>query len=364
MKEGAGLEDAYGVTLERIKAQGEEKAKLAMATLTWVCHSERPLQVDELCHALAVETGTTDFDLENIPLLSTLLNCCQGLITVDQEASTVRLTHFTVREYLCTHPNLFSKPHSIIAETCLTYLSSQQIKSLSSYPLPDHQSIPFLKYSSRYWGTHANRELSDNARTLALELLNKYEDHVSAVSLLKQVLRPRYVGDISTPPLFSGLHCASFFGIIEFVTLLINQKGCEINQEDFLGSTPLSWAARSGHEGVVKLLLEREDVDPDGPDKNDLAPLGWAVVRGHEEVVKLLLERENVDPNRPDANNITPLVCAATLGHEGVVKLLLGQGTVDPNRPSKFGLTPLRCAAAKGHEGVVKLLLELGTGKH
>ena len=29
------------------------------------------------------------------------------------------------------------------------------------------------------------------------------------------------------------------------------------------GQTPLSWAAEYGHEGVVKILLEREDVNPD-----------------------------------------------------------------------------------------------------
>ena len=48
IKDGVGLGDAYCVTLERIMAQDEEKTKLAIATLTWVCHSERPLQVDEL----------------------------------------------------------------------------------------------------------------------------------------------------------------------------------------------------------------------------------------------------------------------------------------------------------------------------
>src|SRR6202000_895029 len=67
IKDGAGLGDAYGATLGRIKSQDEEKAELAMATLTWVCHSERPLQVDELCHALAVDAGATDFDPANIP---------------------------------------------------------------------------------------------------------------------------------------------------------------------------------------------------------------------------------------------------------------------------------------------------------
>ena len=373
-------------------AQDEERRKLATATLTWVCHSERPLQVDELCHALAVEIRTTDFDPENVPPIGTLLDCCQGLITVDKEASTVRLIHYTVQEYLCSHPGLFSKPHSIVAETCLTYLNSQQVKNLSSHSLLDHNSMPFLKYSSRYWGTHANRELSDHARTLALELLDQYEDHASAVSLLKQEFPPSYMGDISTSSLFSGLHCASFFGTVELMTAIIDAKGCEINQRDCTGNTPLALVARNGHveaakillgqegidpnrrgvydqtplegaavrghEGVVKLLLGRQDVDPNLPDKSGIPPLGWAAVYGHKEVVKLLLEREDVDPNRPDVNGRVPLRFAAVGGHEEVVKLLLEREDVDPNRPDVDHRTPLAHAAIKGHEGVAKLLLE------
>src|SRR5205807_4640173 len=57
LKDGTGLEDAYGGTLERIRSQNGEKAKLALATLAWICYAERPLPVDELCHALAVEIG-------------------------------------------------------------------------------------------------------------------------------------------------------------------------------------------------------------------------------------------------------------------------------------------------------------------
>ena len=358
IKDGAGLGDAYGVTLDRITAQSEEKTKLAMATLTWVCHSERPLQVDELCHALAVEIGETDFDPENIPPIGTLLDCCQGLIMVDKEASTVRLIHYTVQEYLYSRLGLFSKPHSILAETCLTYLNSQQVKNLPSHPHPDHQSMPFLKYCSRYWGTHAGRELSDHARTLALELLGQYEGHVSAVSLLRQEMPPSRIGDISTFSLFSGLHCASFFGILELVTAVINAGGCEINQGDCTGRTPLAWAARNGHVGVAKILLGREDVDPNHPDKQEETPLGRAAINGHEGVVKLLLEREDVDPNHPDKQEETPLGWAAIYRHEGVVKLLLRREDVDPNRPDVNGRTPLGCAAVDGHEGVVKLLLE------
>jgi len=60
--------------MERIKAQNEERENLATAALTWICHSERPLHVDELCHALAVEIGETDFDEENVPSINILLD--------------------------------------------------------------------------------------------------------------------------------------------------------------------------------------------------------------------------------------------------------------------------------------------------
>ena len=74
---GLGLGDFYGTTIERIKAQGGDKSRLGMEALMWISHAERPLNVDELCHALAVEPGSKDFNAGNIPSVSTLVSCCQ-----------------------------------------------------------------------------------------------------------------------------------------------------------------------------------------------------------------------------------------------------------------------------------------------
>ena len=223
----------------------------------------------------------------------------------------------------------------ILAETCLTYLNSPQVKNLTSHPLPDHGSMPFLKYCARYWGTHANRDLSDNLMALALKLLDQHEDHISAVSLLEQVPYSRYVRGRATSSFFSGLHCASFFGIVELVTVLIHGEGYQVDQQDCTGSTPLAWAASNGHEGVVKILLEHKNVDPNRLDKCGRTPLGWAAIEGHEAVVRLLLKREDVDPDRQDRNGEGPLGWAAIKGHEGVIKLLLERENVDTNRPDK-----------------------------
>ena len=107
MKNGVDLGGGYEATLRRIKAQGGERARLGMAVLMWIAHSRRPLQVDEICHAIAIRIGSNDLDNDDIPVISTLLGCCQGLVTMDQGSSTLRLIHFTLKEYLCTHPDLF-----------------------------------------------------------------------------------------------------------------------------------------------------------------------------------------------------------------------------------------------------------------
>jgi len=176
---------------------------------------------DELCYALAIELGSTDFDQDNVPSVSTLVGCCQGLITVDKEASTVRLIHFTLREYLSTSSDIFSKPHSKMAEICLTYLNSEQVKAIPADGSHNLRNTPFLQYCSLYWGVHASWELSDHARSLALQLLQGCESHISTELLLRQTYfwHDECVG-IRSP--FTGLYYASILGVNEVVDALID----------------------------------------------------------------------------------------------------------------------------------------------
>ena len=277
---------------------------------------------------------------------------------MEKGASTVRLIHFTLQEYLRAHPNLFSAAHSTMADTCLSYLNSQQIKALSTSPSPDLQNTPFLEYSSLYWGTHAKRDLPESTKRFALELLDDCENTMPTKILLQaQGIYGRAV-DFDKSSLFSGLHYASFFGIDEIVAGLVEMDGCDINQLDCGGNTPLVWAAGNGHEGVVKILLRQDDVNPDKPDDFGLTPLMSAAFGGHEGVVKILLARDGVDPNKPDILGQTPLLWAASKGYEGVVKILLARDDVSPDKPDDKSQTPLLWAASKGHEGVVKMLLE------
>ena len=72
----------------------------------------------------------------------------------------------------------------------------------------------------------------------------------------------------------------------------------------------------------MKILLERDDVDPDKPNNWGQTPLWQAAQGGHEGMVKILLERDDVDPDKLDIFGQTPLSCATLYGYAGVVALL------------------------------------------
>jgi len=360
MTKGEGLGDAYTETLSRIQAQPRSWSKLGMEVLMWVSHAQRSLHVNELRHALGVE-ASTDLDIRNIPAMQTLLACTMGLVTVEKSSSTVRLVHYTLQEYLSNNINLFPNPHSIIAEVCLTYLNFPQVRSFSPTLSSLPPTAPFVNYASCYWGTHVRLETTESVKTLALKLLYGYDKHISSKVLLLYSVRAeeRPFGVYGAPRGFTGLHGAAYFGCLELaVTLLESNKG-DMHATDCRGNTALAWASKRGHEGMVRALLEWDDVNSHTTStKYSSTPLLWAAEFGHEGVVRILLERNNINPNRQDRQGRTPLSWASMSGREGVVRMLLERNDVNPDKPNNLGQTPLHFASSSGYEGVVRMLLE------
>ena len=324
---GVDLDSAYTQTLQRIREQKGDRSRLGIEVLMWVSHAERPLGIDELRHALAVEMGSTDLDPDNIPPQDTVLGSCLGLVVVDAETSTVRPIHYTLQEYLSS-PGILLDAHKTLGQTCLTYLNFKQVKGLPANEISNLEDMPFLEYSSLYWGSHAKVGLSDRAKSLAQELLNQAGNHISATLLIKQVGESHFC--FRSYHLWPGLHCASYLGIIEIVAALIERGGCDINQSDCMSFTQLIYAARQGNEQVVRLLLTRDDINPDEPDNYGRTPLYWASYNGHEGVAKLLLARDDINPHKPNSSGQTPLWWASCNGHVGVAKLLLARDDINP----------------------------------
>ena len=236
MANGLGLQDAYNTTLDRIRQQDGGRSKLGVDALMWISHCERPLRSEELCHALGVELEAEDFTVDNVPLIQTVLGCTLGLVTIDENSSTVRLLHLTLQEYLGQHPTLFVTPHSIMAEICLAYSNSP---FLILKRQPDLNKVraasPFLEYASCFWGTHAAREVTEQVKSRALRLLDRYEDHASATVLWQGRICEWYFDrDVHG---ISGLHCIAFWGIAEIAVAMLEAKKWEVNGRDSRGDT-------------------------------------------------------------------------------------------------------------------------------
>ncbi|PUU79999.1 hypothetical protein B9Z19DRAFT_1124325 [Tuber borchii] len=276
---GVNLENVYAQTLQRIQEQKGDRSRLGMEALMWISHAERPLTIGELCYALAVEVGTTDLNPENICPKDVVLRSYLGLVEVDSGASTVRLIHYTLQEYLRL-PDVIPAAHQTLAQACLTYLNYNHIKGLPADKVPNLRDMPFLEYSSLYWGIHAKAGISEYVRSLALEL----------------------------------------------------------------------------NESVARLLLARDDIDPEKPDNHGQTPLWSACSFGHEGIVRQLLARDDVKPDQPSNDGETPLWIACDKGYVGIVRLLHARDDVDPNMPDNRGQTPLLIASIRGHMEIVELL--------
>lgn len=171
----------------------------------------------------------------------------------------------------------------------------------------------------------------------------------------------KFIPDLKDEDGRTPLYYAAANGHSAVVKLLLERGQVDANwKDDIFGRTLLSWAAESRCTAVIKLLLEMEHADVDSKDDRGQTPLSLVAEWGHEPAVKILLETGRADVNSKDNLGRTPLSWAAEKGHKAVVKLLLETGYADVNLKHYFGGTPLLCAIERGHEAVVKLLLETG----
>ncbi|RYP86588.1 hypothetical protein DL770_004887 [Monosporascus sp. CRB-9-2] len=350
---------AYDETMKRIQGQDEDRRDLAMEVLSWITSAKRPLTTTELQHALAVEIGAPDLDDENLTDIADMVSACAGLVTVDNESRIVRLVHYTTQEYFeKTQTQWFPDAQLHITEVCITYLSFSKFESGVSSSMGAYierlASNPFYSYSATKWGRHASAVPACQSVARFLGNPGQLEASYQALFLPDDtMLSDDYLVHM-VPKKFTELHLAAYFGIEEIAKVMMIKY--DINTEDSRRRTPLLYAAESGQEAMVRLLIAK-GANVNTKDASDRTPLAWAAIFGHKTVVQLLLATEGIDVNAKDLKGDTPLHHAADNGHETVVGLLLATKGVDANIKNSNGDTPLHIAVKWGHEKVVELLL-------
>ena len=148
---------------------------------------------------------------------------------------------------------------------------------------------------------------------------------------------------------------------VKFVLMLINE-GSETKVLPDL----LDWACRHGELDIVKLLVEKQDWDPNAQCQAKSMSYGWELEKGDTllhaacrygytvKIMKYL--SEHCDPTVRNSNGELPLHLACAHQPLEVVKLV-GNCDVNP-KTNCTGNTPLHIACKRGSAEVVKYLVE------
>ncbi|KAF1808265.1 ankyrin [Eremomyces bilateralis CBS 781.70] len=333
--------------------------------------------------------GNRELDRDNIPDIDDVISVCAGLVIVDKESNIVRLVHYTTQEYFEQIREIWNPTaQQEIASACLTYLSFHVFRDGSCSSDDDLDSrlkeYPLLDYAARYWGYHI-RSVQEGVSEVAYRFLQN-NGFLSSATQAVSIPKYRYPGFSQRfPKHTTGLHLSARFGLVQLLMIALLHSEYNIaarpDLSDSYGRTPLSYAAKGGHETVVRLLVERDDVATGSKDKDGRTPLSWAAERGYEAIVQLLVEQNDVAADSKDKDGRTPLSWAAEqgyegivrllvdrddvaadlkdrLGHEAIVQLMVERDDVATGSKDKDGRTPLSWAEERGYKAIVQLLVE------
>lgn len=361
----------YDTTIERIKRQGVQRSELALMVLGWISHAQRPLLIDELRHALAVDFSDHEnyqrihhLDADNLVRPQLLVDVCAGLITIEPETKVVQLVHFTTQEFFNKNGGLhFPDVPAKIAGTCLTYLLVDEFDGGPCFGKDSLRTrldqYPFYKYAASHWGDHARGKFESKALDLILELIRNNKKLCASVEAcnLHEPEFFRWCNRFGThPDGFGPLHCAASQGLDQAIKVLL-AEGKDPYDIDGTFKTPVHWAAWRGHCSSLRILLDT-GFDIHTASEDGFLLLETAVDQNREEAAQLLLDR-GFEINRRGFGGHTALLTAALMGRENIVHLLLERGG-DCQLTSRFGETALMKAVFSGQKGIIRTLLSHG----
>ena len=359
----SGLPELYRRIMEQIRNNKDgELVTFALEMLRSVTIAFRPLTLEEL----AVTAGLPKEVHYNLEILTKYVNQCGSFLTIRQ--NTVYFVHQSARDYFLSPENaaIFSpelgEENRRIATRCFQYICTDAFAELPKTRTHQAEDLKtaegtssYLEYPALHWMEHGSAASPDIADDINLK--DEFFQPNSKLRLAWfHVYWEKRGKNMTEPYNFTPLHLAAFSGLLWLAAKLLDSgHEADVNISDITGRMPLHWAAKNGHEAVVRLLLEHK-ANVNTTDSMGWTALYWAIRNEHVAVVRLLLEHK-AQVNVKGDYGWTALQSAAENNQEAVVRLLL-EHKADIDVMGCSGLTALHQAAMRGHEVVVRLLLE------
>ena len=373
----AALGERYLEAMERIESQHAGRRELAKKTFLWLSYSCRPLQVDELLHALAIdildidfeyqeesdhEESAVEFDEDNIPDIALVLSSCAGLVLISSSSHVVGFAHYTVQEFFIGfRDKWYPDGHSLLCVACIQYLSHEGLCSRSNQ---NEEAYALKHYAANFWGEHAKRGWPANYQKAVLGLLNSDRQRFKAASWrgseedFSLSHRPQ-----REPQVVKAAHLVAYFGLNDMIEPLDFSENAA-DSETSPGHTALAWAVHRGYIGCVKKLLDRGASIP-VPIPSSGEPFDFKENRFVHNPLTLAFRRQEIldymldhDAFRriPTDDCKTMLILAAFFGKKDVVSRLLTPSHLEWARNPGV----LAIATYSKNIELVQWLLELG----
>ena len=331
--------------VRRIFRQTASRRCLALNALMWLCHARMPLSAGEFPDIVSFDlTRKHALDENYRPSARVIVECCQGLVFLDEATDTFHLVHLAVQEHLLNRElQIFGDSTArLVAKTCLLYfldpafdqgpallqkdLSKDAIEEITYQEILKFlQHHSFFAYLSHSWGWHARECPTDpEVRSLLMRFLDSRARVARATQLYRFTsgFRGRY-WDGREAWSVNGVHLASEFGLTELACELIDTGKAEVDYPSRIGTTALIKAASSDQLDTLRELLRR------GADPYNANWYGNSLHCAAEANCVLTLHELldfGVDPNALAPNGRTALSCTIDKDCVEAAEMLLQHG--------------------------------------
>ncbi|KAI5239326.1 Pfs, NACHT and ankyrin domain protein [Aureobasidium subglaciale] len=361
------LNETYARILQEISEDNRKDATTILRLLTW---SERPLRLEEMVDALAIQPDEEpNFDIDNrMPEPRDILRIASSLISLVQIPANDDQNE-EARYWMNYAKDAENKGNSSWKMVWEFFQQEQEAVTLSfglydpddpnnedaaarKTPLGTPLYYASLEGTSKGVAFMLGKGVDVNARGGSSGSALNAASVGGHLEIVQTLLRSS--AEVGIPSTSGNiLNEVAAAGHDKVVELLLD-CGADVHARGFCYSA-LEAASRHGQVKVVEILLDN-DADVNAQDEIG-CPLHAAIGEGHFEIALMLLSK-GANPNGYGPLRLSVLQAASKHGSKSVVQALLDKGA-DVNAKRYLG-SPLQLASRDGHHEIVQLPLDNG----